>query len=732
MSSASDSLRAPRSAAPVARSRTRERDGSGNLPLSRLTLFTFGGFEIRRGDRRLGDFESWRARALAAFLVAHPGQTFGRDRLAHLLWPEWEHDAARRNLRQALYDLRRRIEDPSGSPHFLSDAWSVRFEIGESWLDLGAFQSALADHPGDAAPKALAEAVRLYRGEFLAGLEVGGNLELEEWLIQQQERLREGAVASLRRLVDHYLATGGYSVAIQYARRLLDLEPLSDETHRQLMRLYSLTGRRNRALAQFGELRDLLARELDVEPLAETESLYQDLRRGILTVPEPPPPAQAKGPLVPLAGRARELARLHDAWNEVARGRGRITLVHGDEGIGKTRLMRAALDRSAVSGRATVVLGRFFSQEGTLPYAGLRAALEAAVAHEAEARARLVEGAAEADLRHLARLGGSLRELAPGRAPHPREGAPAPSELGRALAHALPQLAPRSRAGALPGPTVLLLDDVDRADAASLAALDELAVLVDRLPLWLLVGWNGDAVTEGPGAALFEAADRIALGPLSASAVGEIAAALVGRGGDGGISALLSGPGGGRPLLCSELVNLLWDRRVLAPRGSAWALVGPLGDEVSALSEPTLEAVVVARFAALPPTARRLIALAAVVGPRFDIPTLCAAEGEDERVVEATLRLLLERWWLRVHLGYWADSRHDRDLTLWTSHGRGCTFEFGHEAVRRTIYAHIGAERRSSLHARVVEAQEGRQHAPSGAGADRDGGADQKPSRPLV
>jgi DNA-binding SARP family transcriptional activator len=672
--------------------------------LSRLTILTFGGFEVRREDRRLADFESWRTRALAAFLITHRGQAFSRDRLANLLWPEIDAETARRNLRQALYNLRSTLESPDAPPRVTTDGGSVRFELRDGWLDLEAFEAALATRPGDGEPTALAEAVRLYRGDFLSGLRVGESLELEEWLIQEQERLREAVVASLRALVDHYLGTGGYSAGVYYARRLLALDPLSEETHRKLMRLYALSGRRSRALSQYQELREVLARELDVEPLAETEALYREMRAGTVAIPAAPLPVDPVGPVVPLVGRNREMARLREAWQAVARGRGRITLIEGEEGVGKTRLIRAALHRLGVGERATVLMGRHFRDEPGAALSGLRQALEGAVGNEAEATARLLDEASDDDLRVLARVSGRLRELAPRLRPEGEASTPpGPEELAGTLSRTLPLLGRSIRPGAASGPTVLYLDDVDGADAASLAALTELARRLERSPVWLLLSSNAPADGEATGelSELRALADRIDLLALDRPALEEVAVALVGKGAAGELAELLAQRCGGHPLLCSELVNLLWDRGVLAPRASGWALTRPLAEAVAELPAVSVDEVIRARFRELPPSARRLVALAAVAGPRFDVPTLCAVEGEDERVVETTLRLLLERWWLRLHLSYWADSRRDRDLTLYTGHGRGSTFEFGHERVRRAILGLLAPDRRSSLRERV-------------------------------
>jgi predicted ATPase len=76
--------------------------------------------------------------------------------------------------------------------------------------------------------------------------------------------------------------------------------------------------------------------------------------------------------------------------------------------------------------------------------------------------------------------------------------------------------------------------------------------------------------------------------------------------------------------------------------------------------------------------------------------------------VETGIQVLLERWLGRLLLGYWADSRKQRDLTLWTAGPRHGTFEFSHPSLREAIYRTLDEERRALLHRRVAEALEAR------------------------
>ncbi|MGD2115553.1 MAG: BTAD domain-containing putative transcriptional regulator, partial [Acidobacteriota bacterium] len=652
--------------------------------MHRLEIHTFGGFEVRRDGRRLDELESRKVEALGAYLLANRGRSFRRAHLAALLWPDRPKSSGRHNLRQALYNLRSTLEH-GGRERFVVDTRSVRFEpLPDDWIDLDPFERILlpdaAGAPAD--PRELAAAVRLYRGELLARLTVPSP-ELEEWLLGERERYREAVLGALRNLVDHALSTGDHELGIRYARRLVRIDSLSEEAHRQLVRLYALSGRRGRALAQYEELAALLKRQLGVEPLEETTALYRSILDGESPAIDLPAPVEPTGPVLPMVGRVDALKLLEGCWQEVLGGRGRLTLVEGAEGVGKTRLLKTFLHRAVADSGATVLQGAWFELEPPIPYRGLGEALTGLLDHELDAVERMLDETSPDDLARLALLAPRLHqeEMGP-HAPVPRSAArPVSREtLAGSLARALALIARQEPAES--APSILFLEDLHWADRSSLDLLVALAPRITEHPVWILA----TARSGTPAARRLRDPPRgeaLGLDPLTGDDLQEMAEHLVGPIEAGDLAASLEAPTGGNALVASTLVNLLWDLEALVPaEAGGWHLTVP-SPELEALiarcGDGTDE-IVSSRLDRLPPSARRLLSLAAVAGPRFEPALLGEIEGEEETVIEASLHTLLERWLVRLSLGYWADSRRDRDMVMWAGGARRGTFEFAHGA----------------------------------------------------
>src|SRR5204862_1946858 len=115
-----------------------------------------------------------------------------------------------------------------------------------------------------------------YRGPLLDGFRLAEK-PFEEWLESERARLHELALDALRVSMDRHVEAGRIEPATQAALRLIALDPLQEDVHRALMRLYARQGRRAVALRQYQTCVAILQKELGVEPEPETKRLYLEI-----------------------------------------------------------------------------------------------------------------------------------------------------------------------------------------------------------------------------------------------------------------------------------------------------------------------------------------------------------------------------------------------------------------------------------------------------------------------
>ena len=169
------------------------------------------------------------------------------------------------------------------------------------------------------------------------------------------------------------------------------------------------------------------------------------------------------------------------------------------------------------------------------------------------------------------------------------------------------------------------------------------------------------------------------------------------------LAGLLSDWTGGLPLAVTELINYLWDEGILVAREpGGWTLDRA---RCKTCEPPTdLRRLILHRFRGLPASARRLLALAAVIGQRFDVDLLQVAGDENRAVVEACIELMLQRWLIRQFPRTWTHTGRERDIVLFARGARRGAFEFAHESIRGAILAEVNPLRRQVMHRQVAGA----------------------------
>ena len=237
-----------------------------------LCIRTLGGLSIELGGHPLTAFDSRKVQALLVYLAC-TGRPHPREVLAEFFWEERTQSQALSNLRVALTSLRQTV---GLFVTIARETVGIRSDA-DVWLDVAVFESRLNDAGTDVTK--LVAAIDLYQGDFLAGFYVD-SVAFKEWAACERERLRLRVMDALDMLIGCHVQASDYAAGIAAATRLLDMDPLREETHRQLMDLLWRSDQRGKALEQYETCRRLLADELRVEPMPETTALYNLIYAG--------------------------------------------------------------------------------------------------------------------------------------------------------------------------------------------------------------------------------------------------------------------------------------------------------------------------------------------------------------------------------------------------------------------------------------------------------------------
>ncbi|WP_430379039.1 BTAD domain-containing putative transcriptional regulator [Streptomyces sp. B1-3] len=690
-----------------------------------------------------------RQRAVLALLVAARGAVVSVDRMADQLWRGRPPARATVSLQTYVSNLRRLLEPerPPRAPATVlvssPPGYALRLpeDAVDAWL-FGARVERARRAPAAQVRESLTEALGWWQGP--AFQEHGD----EVWAVPEVARLGSLRAEARELAVAAGLFTGHVAEVTPAAEAMVRERPLREEGWRLLALAHWAADRRGDALTALRRARRTLRDELgcDLSPaLAELERAILTQRVEVLraAVPERGPAGaerawgarestRAVSELGVVSaeldlgtsqrpvghdlfvGRVDELRALGSAARAARRG-GRLVLVTGEAGAGKSALLGRFAGRLREEGW-TVVVGRCPEHEGAPPAWAWAEALGtlarlAPPARPAEVAALLHDpdgttATTRDEARGAALLGGpggpsaTHGNEAVAAAPGDPEGRSATTRDAAAVAALLrdpdgPAAATRDevtagrfrlhrafagwlREAAGKGPVAVLLEDLHRADGQTLALL-EAAAAVTGVPLLTVACYRPAEVGEPLAKTLAQLAPRlphrIALAGLSPRDVATVVDAVCGGPVDEATVATLAARTGGNPFYVRESARLLADEGALVA--------------VSEVPQGVRD-VLRRRLALLSADARAAVRLAAVAGHESDVALLVDAAEADEETVLSGL-----------------DAAVAADLLTDPAPGR---VRFVHALVRDTVYTDLSGIRRARLHDRI--AQRMRTHRP--------------------
>jgi predicted ATPase/DNA-binding SARP family transcriptional activator len=242
-----------------------------------------GELRVTQAERVITPFRRQKVEALFSHLAFYGDRSHPREALIDLMWPEIDPEVGRNHLRVLLHRLREQLDEPANAADrlLLTDRDTVRLRPLGFTTDVADFGAALesAAATSDPAERArlLAASVALYRGELLPGA-------FEPWVLGERQHLAERYLEALHQRVEALEQTGDLEQALQVARRAVAADPLREEAHYDLMRLYAAAGQPSATVRQYQELERLLREELGETPSAATRALAEELQQSARTI----------------------------------------------------------------------------------------------------------------------------------------------------------------------------------------------------------------------------------------------------------------------------------------------------------------------------------------------------------------------------------------------------------------------------------------------------------------
>ncbi|MGD8620564.1 MAG: AAA family ATPase [Anaerolineales bacterium] len=318
-----------------------------------LKIYLLGQFRLQSDDEPI-ELPSRPAQSLLAYLVMNAGIPHRREKLAGLLWPDSAEENARGYLRQALWRIRKSLDenDLQADSYLETDKINITFKTeADYWLDT---RELLRD-THNLSLEEIGSILKLYHGELLPGF-------YDEWVSSERERLQASFHQKIDRFVDELTLEQRWDLVREWAETWIRLAPVPEAAFRALMSAYAASGDQAMLMSTYERCQKTLEDELGVEISSATMSLYQDLCQQLQCSERPPRGQKSEVALsrptflnssrdlpteTPIfVARQAEMQLLSTYLQDMFAGNGKVVFITGEAGSGKTALLDAFIRTS--------------------------------------------------------------------------------------------------------------------------------------------------------------------------------------------------------------------------------------------------------------------------------------------------------------------------------------------------------------------------------------------------
>ncbi len=740
-----------------------------------LEVLTLGRFEVHRSQEQLtgGNWSRRKVVELFKLLLSIEQHRLHREQVQEILWPMSTLEQAANSFGKTLYLLRRALEPDllagkGSSSHYIQLEHDTLLLIPKSLsIDADVFESSTKQLQAKIRSRSGKESeshIQALLDEFDLVLDIYNGDYLpedlyEDWTQRRRDRLHRVHSWLLENAAELALLIGKGLRASEYLLELLESNSADEQTHRQLMLVYARMGRRSDALNQYLLLRKILKEELSASPLPETNELFRQIQMGqvsidlresrledkhasviTLTLEESTPHTDVNKdklqevntgelcldnkidePIVPsqldperilqaeLVGREKEIAQMQHALKQAHNGQRRVVFTSGEPGIGKTRIARDFTHWCEESQQATVLWGYCYEMSGQLPYQPIADAISSHVQTCSPEKLRSMLGTSAAD---LAKIAPEIRLKLP-ELPQPEPLGPEPERrnLYNAVARYFNTLAGEC-------PLILILDDLQWADAATLHLLNYLTLQggansvesnssagkSNSVPLYILLYRASEVYETHPLRGLIAALQRNGIGEelrlqrLSEEQVQQLLINMAKQ----PVTPVFAGEiyrhTEGNPFFIGEAIRSLIIEGKIVWNGDRWQSTV----KATELEIPqSVRLLIERRLVNLSPDCRTTLVLAAVLGRQFSSALLCKSHSLSEDIISEHIDNAIQ-----LQLFSSLIDSHSNRGNMTGYFGQDIDLTFTHDKIREVLYQWLNPLRRRTLHRQVAQAIE--------------------------